>query len=242
MKRPIKRILTGLASMVLAVVIFMGYGMYRINKETSTLTPSNTGKLTQNVYVLKDKYANMFLIENNSKYIAIDAGIKTDVISKELKEINIDPMDVVAVFLTHTDSDHIGSLHLFKNAEIYISKAEERMINGSVNRFMFIKNKLDHPYKTIEDGQIFLVNGTKVKGILTEGHTVGSMCYHVDEQYLFTGDILGLNNGKIVPFNDFFNMDSEKALETHQNIMGLDSVSYIFTAHYGFTDNYKAAF
>ena len=242
MKRTIKRILYAVAAIVLAMVLFMGYGMYRVSKETSSLTPLESGKLTDDIYVIKDKYSNMFLIENNEKYIAVDAGVKPAKVSAELKKLAIDPSRVVAVFLTHTDSDHTGALSLFDNAVIYISKAEEKMIDGTINRMLFFKNKLNHPYQTIENYQEIVVNGSTVKGILTEGHTVGSMCYQVNERYLFTGDILGLYNGKIGPFSDFFNMDSEKALQTHQNIQGLDGVEYIFTAHNGYTDDYDAAF
>ncbi len=65
--------------------------------------------------------------------------------------------------------------------------------------------------------------------IITPGHTPGSMCYLINNKYLFTGDALSIKAGKIDKFNEFFNMDTETATE------------YIFSAHYGYSDDYKNA-
>ena len=49
---------------------------------------------------------------------------------KNLEKLNINPDKITAAFLTHTDSDHVGTLELFKNADIYISKEEEKMMTS----------------------------------------------------------------------------------------------------------------
>jgi len=67
------------------------------------------------------------------------------------------------------------------------------------------------------------------------------MCYLVNEKYLFTGDVLSLKAGKIGKFNKFFNMDDETANKSIANITKIESAEYIFTAHYGFTADYKNA-
>ena len=132
---------------------------------------------------------NMFLVEKEGKYIAFDAGGHAETIQKGLRKLQIDPLNVVAVFLTHTDYDHVAAAGLFKNAEVYVSKAEEQMIDGTTPRMLFFKNKLEVPYTTLADLQEVWANGTRVRGILTEGHTPGSMCYEVDGRLLFTGVI-----------------------------------------------------
>lgn len=80
----------------------------------------------------------------------------------------------------------------------------------------------------MENNQIFTIAATRIEGILTPGHTPGSMCYLINDKYLFTGDALSLKNGRIGEFNDFFNMDSEKALESIEKIKDLKNVEYIF--------------
>jgi len=52
---------------------------------------------------------------------------------------------------------------------------------------------------------------------------------------------LSLKNGKIDLFNLFFNMDSKTAAESMGLITNIPTVEYIFTAHYGFTNDYKKA-
>jgi len=93
----------------------------------------------------------------------------------------------------------------------------------------------------IDDEQTFNIGNITIKGILTEGHTFGSMCYQINGKYLFTGDALGLKDGKIVGFNDFFNVDTKTARKSMDKIVNLPDVEFLFSAHYGYSDDYKSA-
>ncbi len=210
--------------------------------ETKKMTPAKTQEIVSDVFSIKDKYVNLFIIKNGTQYIVIDAGNSAKNVSKELNQLKIDPKDVVALFLTHSDVDHIAALDLFSNAQIYLSKAEKQMINGQTARFLFMKNKLTSEYKLLEDNQTINVAGLKIQGILSVGHTPGSMCYLVNDTYLFTGDNMSLKNGKVGTFNDLFNMDSKTQKISLKKLAQLTGVSHIFTAHYGYTDNFKNAF
>jgi hydroxyacylglutathione hydrolase len=159
-----------------------------------------------------------------------------------LSKLKICPEDVVAILLTHTDNDHIKALGLFPKASIYLSMQEEQMINGKTTRFAFFKNSaLEKPYILLEDNQVLALLNLKIQGILVPGHTPGSMCYLVNDKYLFTGDALGLKDGKICGFNAFFNMDTKSALQSMKKLTNLTSTEYIFTAHHGYTNNHKNA-
>ena len=242
MNPTLKKITLFLASIILLLIVFMGYTLMKIKSETSAMTTIETSEITNGVYTIKDDFTNMFLVENNGKYIAIDAGKKIQSIIAGLEKLQIDPMDVVAVLLTHTDEDHVAAVGLFKNAEVFISTEEEQMINGTTKRMFIFENKLEYAYKLLDDNQTINIDSMRVKGILTKGHTPGSMCYQINDKYLFTGDCIMLESGKAGPFNNFFNMDSETALQSHSKLKNLKGVEYIFTAHYGYTSNYSAAF
>jgi glyoxylase-like metal-dependent hydrolase (beta-lactamase superfamily II) len=86
------------------------------------------------------------------------------------------------------------------------------------------------------------VSGITVRGILTPGHTPGAMCFLIDEKYLFTGDSMSLLDGKVGLFNEMFNVDSEIQRESLKKLQNLEGVEYIFTAHYGATDDFSDAF
>ena len=242
MKKIIKRLLIGIGIVILTIVVFfVGYGI-KAKSEMRMMTPTETEKIVDNILSIKDSFVNLYLIKDNDSYIAIDAGNKSEVVSDELKKLNIEPDKVTAVLLTHTDGDHVASIKLFKNAIVYLSKQEEKLLNGEKSRFIFFGNKIDaKEYSVIDDQQIFNIGNLKIKGILTPGHTVGSMCYLVNDQYLFTGDLLSLKDGKMAKFNELFNMDTKTAIQSMKKITELPEAKYIFTAHYGYCDNYTNA-
>ena len=185
---------------------------------------------------------NFYLIKQGEKYIAIDAGYNKKRVAGELEKLNVNPADVKAVLLTHSDGDHVASLELFTNAVIYLAKEEEQMINGETARFPMVHNKISREeYNLIEDQDTFYIGDLSIKAILTPGHTPGSVSYQINDKYLFIGDLLSINDGKIGRFNNFFNMDSEQAAVSIGKITKLPDVEYIFTGHYGFSPDYKAA-
>ena len=67
------------------------------------------------------------------------------------------------------------------------------------------------------------------------------MCYLLNNKYLFVGDAFGLNNGKVTKPNDFFSKDMKMAIKSFQKISNLPTVEFIFTAHNGYSADYKNA-
>ena len=65
--------------------------------------------------------------------------------------------------------------------------------------------------------------------------------YLINDKYLFTGDILSLKDGKIAPIPAFFDMDHAQAVVSMEIIRHILSAEYVFTAHWGYTDDYKTA-
>ncbi len=77
---------------------------------------------------------------------------------------------------------------------------------------------------------------------MSPGHTPGSMCFLIGDKFLFVGDNMSLKNGKIDPFNDFFNIDTKLQSKSLKKLALLTGVEYIFTAHYGYTNEFTQAF
>jgi glyoxylase-like metal-dependent hydrolase (beta-lactamase superfamily II) len=238
-----KKILIGIgiavAVIVVGAVLFYVLWIYPEMKNMSALP---TQKLNNDVYAVNDEYVNMYLIKGKTKYIAIDAGKDMKTIEREIKKLAIDKKDVVALFLTHADSDHTAATDYFTGATVYLSKAEEQMINGTTRRMLFIHNKLNRPYTTLEDGQVLTIDGLSVKSIAIPGHTPGSTCYLIEGKYLFTGDNMSLQNGRAELFSKLFNMDSATQKISLQKLVQLNGVKSIYTAHHGYTDDFAHAF
>lgn len=229
---------------IIAAIMIVLSGLYgfQMMSETKKMRPNDTKEIVAGIYTIRDDYVNMYLIKTADRYVAIDMATNPNNVAKEMAKLNIAPEKVSAVLLTHTDYDHIGAIKLFKNAHIYISTAEEQMINGKTARSAFImKNKLNGAYQKLEDNQVVDIAGLKVRGISTPGHTPGSMCYIINDRYLFTGDTLSLKSQKADLFNEFFNMDSATEAKSIHKLAALTGIKLLFTAHYGYTDNFQKA-
>lgn len=238
-----KKISIALGILIAAILLSSGWYGYKFKSETSKMNPVETKELVEGIYAIKDgTFANMYLVKSGNEYVAVDAGNKLQNVKQEMAKLGIGPENVTAILLTHTDTDHTGAIKLFKNAKVYISSSEEQMINGKTARAAVImKNKLDRAYEMINDNQTVDISGLKVKGILTPGHTPGSMSYIINGKYLFTGDTLGLKDQKAELFNAFFNMDSAAEEKSIGKLAVLNDIEYIFTAHYGYTDSFPKA-
>jgi len=154
----------------------------------------------------------------------------------------IDPNNITAVFLTHTHADHVAAIKLFNNATTYFSKQEEQMINGKKPVFLWIHNHIaTKKYLLLNDNETIEIGNIKIKAILTPGHTPGSMCYVVNDKYLFTGDLVSLKEGHISKFNEFFNMDSKGSINSIRKITNLPCCEKIFTSHYGYCEDHSKA-
>lgn len=227
---------------VIVLILFIGFGIFKY--KLHMMTPIPTSLIGDNIYVIKDgTYANMFLIKGNDGFIAIDCGENPSNVQKELNFLGIKLSEIKAIFLTHTDIDHIGALELFPDVKIYISKEEEKMIDGStVRSFVFMKNKLKYPYETIEDGETLKVLGIDIQGILTRGHTLGSMCFIINSKHIFTGDVISIKKGKITDENEFFHMNKKENREAIKKLAAFKQVENLFTSHYGYADNFQRIF
>jgi len=230
-----------LAGSVALIIVFMITYLVIAKSAMKKMMPVETRQVTEDVYSIKTKYVNMYLVKDGGHFIAIDAGTKKGAVKDELKKLDIDPDRVRAVLLTHSDNDHAGGISLFDKAVIYLPEDEEQVINGETGRFLWFGNKIDtENYKLLKD-KSFRIGDLKIRLIPTPGHTAGSTCYIVNDRYLFTGDAVALDNGTIARFPKIINKNARKAKRSMNNLTGLDGVQYIFTAHYGYTDNYKSA-
>jgi len=242
MNSTLKRILIVLGLIVILLIAFIVSFGIRAKSATKKMTSIETGEVINNVYAIKDSYVNLFLIKGNNKYVAIDSGNKVENITIGLKSLGINSDDIIAVFLTHTDFDHIAGIDIFRNAKVYLSIHEEQMINGNQSRFFSIsKNKINtSDYLLLDDKQVVKIDGIIIQGISNPGHTLGAMSYLVNNSYLFTGDALKLEDGIVTIFYDIFNMDSDVANTSINQLMNIKGVEYLFTAHNSYSDNYNS--
>ena len=164
--------------------------------------PRSGPDLGHGIEQIGDSIATTYLFEvNGGKIVLIDAGVSPDAkpildsLSKRGKSAN----DVVAIFVTHSHSDHIGGILNFPKAKIYAMKEEVALLEGRealtspisyvAGRYNKIPVKVTNP---LSDGETVDVEGLKVTAFSVPGHTSGSALY-LARGVLFFGDIIGIS-------------------------------------------------
>ncbi|MCL1995205.1 MAG: MBL fold metallo-hydrolase [Defluviitaleaceae bacterium] len=192
------------------------------------------GRIMPGIYAIRNynngvPFVNFFLVRAGEKYIAFDAGSDSEQSQRALRDLGISASDVVAVFITHSDYDHIGSLDLFYNATLYTGITEfqyARRVHG-LNLSDF--ELPDMPHHIMTDRETIEIYGRLIQIIYTPGHTSDSVSFLVDSRYLFVGDLFVNPN--------FAYYDTGLQIYFQEYVLGMNSVEYVFTGHFGLFRN-----
>ncbi len=238
MNKPVRIAFWSVGVILGLVLIFAIIFMINFISATRAMSPAETQSLNDSVWCVKDRFVNAFIFKGTDGYIMVDAGMSARNFRKELSKTGILPEQITALLLTHTDGDHTGATGLLKNADIFMHKDEEQMINGSMGKTKFSKTIWKYgPYKLLGNNDSLIINGLNVKIIHTPGHTPGSSCYVIGEDYLVTGDNLVIENGKYKHFVDKFNMDTQEQEKSIMVLPDPGTYKYILTGHNGIIRN-----
>ena len=188
-------------------------------------------KMADNMYIVacgkngfgisNDADCHVYLIENDSEHIMIDAGVgmEVDRIVDNIRNDGLNPEDIGHIFLTHVHSDHAGGSAEFQSrfgCKIYAPKAEAHLMRSADEEGLgLILAKADNIYPQeyvfpkcepdveVTDGNIFTIGNLTIKAIHTPGHSEGSTCYLTEvngKTCLFSGDV-ALAKGLILFLN-----------------------------------------
>ncbi|MCB8994308.1 MAG: MBL fold metallo-hydrolase [Bacteroidales bacterium] len=234
MKKPVRRVLWGFSIFISFLLIAALIFFIKFMRATKSMTPVETSAINDTVWAVKDKFVNAFIFKGDSGYVMIDAGFSKRNFARELKKTGISPQEIKTVLLTHTDGDHIAAISLLENPVIYMHRDEEQMINGTNG-----KTKYNHPvwkygpYKLLDSNDTLMIYGLKIKILPTPGHTPGSCCYVIGNDYLLTGDNLVIKDGRYEHFLEMFNMDTPLQIKSLTQLPDPGQFKYILTAHNG---------
>lgn len=86
-------------------------------------------EIVPGVYGLGSKMVNWYLVVDEARLCAVDAGLRgfEGTLESDLRGLGHRPEDVEAVVLTHSDADHTGLANAFRaaGAEVLVSRADE---------------------------------------------------------------------------------------------------------------------
>ncbi|HZM13584.1 MAG TPA: hypothetical protein VFB86_05355, partial [Bacteroidales bacterium] len=76
MKKFFRKLLWTLAGIISLIVVFMIIYLIIAKSAMKTMMPVETRQVTDDVYSVRTRYVNMYLVKDGDNFIAIDAGIK----------------------------------------------------------------------------------------------------------------------------------------------------------------------
>ena len=208
-----------------------------------SMTPLETQEVIPGIYAIENQFVNLYLVKSGDGYIAFDAGYDDGATASALGSFGIDTGDVSAVFLTHTDYDHVAAIPMFSSAKIYMADSNRVFLEGKIGQLRskaFLNMQCE--YSTLDDGETVTAEDSRIQCVFTPGHTSGSASYVVDGKYLFAGDTMRLIDGNAAPFYAVFNMDGSEQKNSIRKLSGIEGVEYIFTMHTGYTADFNTAF
>ena len=143
-----------------------------------------------NLYFVGSKKVSVHIIKTECGLVMIDTGYPDmyEQILDSMNELNLDPKDICAIFHSHGHIDHYGCTRQFKElsgAKTYISRIDNDIVNGTYD--LSWAKELDLPRippfncdVLVEDGDVFTFGKTKIRCVLSPGHTDGVLSFFVN--------------------------------------------------------------
>jgi glyoxylase-like metal-dependent hydrolase (beta-lactamase superfamily II) len=182
------------------------------------------GPLATNCYILIE--------EETRETAVIDPGGEPDKLIEVLERNNV---NVKYILLTHGHFDHTGAVVQLKNkykVPVYITKEDYDMIQAEVSELYYMDGNDGSITNFINEATTFELGTTKVKCILTPGHTPGGVCFYL-ENMLISGDTL-FNTS--IGRTDFVGANHKTLIESIKSkLMDLPEDTVVLPGHGGET-------
>jgi glyoxylase-like metal-dependent hydrolase (beta-lactamase superfamily II) len=200
-------------------------------------------ELLPDIYMLKNRYVNLYLLVEDSGLTLIDTGIVKSgpkLVLETISSLDYQPQSIKTILITHADPDHTGGAAELKAATdatvLAHSLDGKAMAEGKPGRppqgFLapVIKNlatssiPAQTPDGVIENQELPIMGGLQV--IATPGHTPGHLAYYLpSKKILFAGDSMMSLFGRLVFFNNPFVSDFAQGKKSVQKLSSLGATT-----------------
>lgn len=215
-------------------------------------------ELIPNLHLIQGGRSNIYLWLGEGGPLLIDSGMPNDgaIIETYLQEIGVALDSIKAIFITHTDVDHAGSvsrLQAKSGARVYASaeaaklltkgkspKHMPRLVQLFIDVFMKYKPVPVEVIRIVEDNEVFRED-SDWRAIATPGHTMDHISfYSITNGILFAGDALNTRDNRLGSTEKRITADWEAAVRSAKRLLVLHP-AVIACGHGKPFVNYEAA-
>jgi len=190
-------------------------------------------KITNAVFQLDDVLGGPSVILGDNYVSLIDTGIPNteEKIFSLIESLGRKRSSLKHILITHSDGDHIGSLHALvqaTGAKVYAQADEAEVIQGKrKSRGGQMVSKPVQVSQVVKDGDLLPIHGG-IKVIEAFGHTTGHVVYLLlNENLLLAGDCLVNMNG-LAGSMPQYTANMEQANDTVKKLATLTPESIVF--------------
>jgi metallo-beta-lactamase class B len=140
-----------------------------------------------NIYYIGNTWAASYLIDTGDGLMLLDTPCWPEfwMWIDSIRQLGFDPMDIKTLVISHNHPDHIGCVQplLAMNPKIktYMGEIDGQASITSVQNIKFTKSTYQNqafvPDVLLKDGDYVELGNTKIKCVLTPGHTKGGMSW-----------------------------------------------------------------
>ncbi len=147
-------------------------------------------KISDNIWYVGDKCVCIHLIDTGDGLILIDSGYigAVQLLVDTIFRAGFDPKDVKWIIHSHGHYDHFGASNDFKHmygTKLAISRVDGESVKecpkrAHMNDKLFPFAKIPEFDLLLEDGEVFELGNTRIRCVLTPGHTIGVMTFFIN--------------------------------------------------------------
>ena len=144
-------------------------------------------QMHENIYFVGARKVSVHIIKTEVGLVMIDTGYPDmgDQIKESIRLMGLDFKDLVAIFHSHGHYDHYGCTVQFKEetgAKTYISSIDNEIVNGTYKHLSCEREPLPNfdCDVLIEDGDVFTFGTTKIRCVMTPGHSPGVVSFFIE--------------------------------------------------------------
>jgi len=173
-----------------------------------------TGPLADGLWVVRDAFVNLYVVEAPDGLVCVDAGWRTGRVLRAFEALGLAPAAVRGVLLTHRHWDHARGLPAFSGAQTVTASSPHSLS----------------------------VAGLRVDVLPCPGHTPDGAAFLVAGGRLFTGDSIWLRQGVAHTSPRCLNRSTSRLEASLRKLAAAVDVTALHTAHTGSTTEVARAF
>ena len=145
-------------------------------------------RIKGNLYFVGNKWCSSHLIDTGEGLILLDTPCAGNLpgLIHNIWSLGFNPEDIKYILVSHAHTDHYGcvkALVHMSGAKTFLSAVDAKDMRDHADRIAYMDKKLGAynedfiPDVELQDGDVISLGNTKIRCVLTPGHTIGVMSH-----------------------------------------------------------------